>query len=119
MPNSKQEVEMKNSIIERHAQTVLTAIVAGLIGWVGITVSAQERNVAVMSVQIDTLTKDMDELKVFARQPRFTKEDFGSLMQPYDQRISRNESAVLKREVWSESVEKRLNELERHQPKGE
>lgn len=107
------ESEQTLSLWERHAQTILTALVAGLISWVGITVSAQERNMAVMAVQINELTKDMDELKSFTRQPRFTKEDFSALMQPYEQRIARNESLLLKRESWMENTERRITILEK------
>jgi len=100
------------TIFEKHAQTILTGVVAALIGWAGMNVSTQGQQIAVLTVQIQALNAQISDLKEFARQPRFTKEDFHSLLQPYVQRIEDNQGKLSKREVWMDSVEKRIRDLE-------
>jgi len=69
----------KTSVIERHAQTILTGIVAGLIGWVGLSVSQQATSIALLQQSMNSLQKKVD---VFTSEPRFSKNDFHVMISP-------------------------------------
>jgi hypothetical protein len=69
----------KTSVFERHAQTILTGIVAGLIGWVGISVSQQATSIALLQQSLDQLQRKVED---FTSEPRFTKNDFHVMISP-------------------------------------
>lgn len=101
------------SLLEKHAQTILTGVVAGLIGWVGISVAEQSKQIAVLSEQMNGMKLQIEEFRIFARQPRLTKDDFLILIEPYSQRVEINNEKLLKQERQVSEIEKRLNSLER------
>jgi hypothetical protein len=97
---------------ERHGQTILTGIVAGLICWVGVNVSNQGKEIAILNERVINLQSQMVVLQNFAREPRFTKDDFYNLTRPYEQRIQELETRLNKRSDWSEGVDRRITILE-------
>lgn len=48
--------------MERHIQTVLAALIIGLVGWVGVSVTTISSNQAAMSVQVSRLESDVNRL---------------------------------------------------------
>lgn len=52
--------------IERHTQTILTGIVAGLIGWVGISVSQQATSIALLQQSLDQIQRKVEILTPLA-----------------------------------------------------
>jgi len=48
--------------MERHIQTVLAALIIGLVGWVGVSVTTISSNQAALSVQVTRLESDVSRL---------------------------------------------------------
>ena len=53
---------------ERHVQSLLLVVVAGLIGWAGMSISSTASDVAAMSVQIASLKEDLRDLRAELRE---------------------------------------------------
>ena len=104
-------VDDKTSVLERHAQTILTTVVAGLIAWVGINVSQQGTQIALLQQSVDNLK---GQVHAFAEKPRFTKDDFLLEMRLYENRMKLIEGELTKRSLYMEKTGSRLMQLERH-----
>lgn len=51
------------SLFEQHAQTILSVIVAALIGWAGITLQDMQKDMAALTTQIATLQTEVTNLR--------------------------------------------------------
>lgn len=74
----------KSPIWETHMQTILTFIITGLIAWVGVSVSTQRTEIALLQQSMDNLEVQVSD---FTNLPRFTKHDFRMEMLVYDSKI--------------------------------
>lgn len=98
--------------LERHAQTVLTGLAAALIAWVGVGVSTQGKDLAVLSERVISLQSQMAILQNFASEPRFTKDDYYVLNRPLEQDITGIKAFLEKRADYLERLERRVTDLE-------
>jgi len=98
--------------LERHAQTVLTGLAAALIAWVGVGVSTQGKDLAVLSERVISLQSQMAILQNFASEPRFTKDEYRSLNSPFEQDIVNIKAFLDKRADYLERLDRRVTDLE-------
>lgn len=74
----------RQSIWERHAQTIMMFVITGLIAWVGTSVADQKTQIALLQQSVVVLQNQVDN---FTKKPRFTKQDFDLEMRSYDLRL--------------------------------
>lgn len=74
----------RQSIWERHAQTIMMFVITGLIAWVGTSVAEQKTQIALLQQSVIVLQK---QVNIFTERPRFTKENFDLEMRSYDLRL--------------------------------
>jgi hypothetical protein len=77
--------------MEKHIQTIIGIICAGLISWVGLSVNENSK-------QIYHMSEVMKDFKEFTKTPRFTQKDFSVNMIEYEARLILLEKKVLKNE---------------------
>lgn len=70
----RRPVSTGGSALERHAQTIIGVVVAGLLGWVGVTVQDLTTTVARMEEKIIGLNRQIEILQSQTRD-RYTKQD--------------------------------------------
>lgn len=58
------ESSIKSSVFERHAQTVISTLVAGLVFWVGVTMQDMQKSLAGMTVHIQNLQTEVATLRI-------------------------------------------------------
>ena len=74
----------RQSIWERHAQTIMMFVITGLIAWVGTSVADQKTQIALLQQSVIVLQTQVNN---FTEQPRFTKQNFDLEMRVFDNRI--------------------------------
>ena len=92
-------------VLERHAQTILTAVVAGLIGWVGFSVTEQGKMMAALTERVTALQVQVEKMSL---NPSITREDFTILIQSYSQKTALNKVNIDRLEKRMEQVESDL-----------
>lgn len=90
-------------MLEKHVQTLMAALVLGILIWVGNSVQEGVVNTALLTQRIVTLEEN---IKVFTTTPRFDLEDFTVRMYPRDQIQSKHTAEI-------KSMNDRLMDLER------
>ena len=55
--------QTERSAVERHAQSLLLVIVAGLIGWVGLSISSMGQMIARLEERVTYMTTQISDLK--------------------------------------------------------
>lgn len=60
------------NLLDRHIQTIVAVIIAGLIGWAGIALQEMQKSIASMAVQISTLQAEVSTLRQ-AGQTQYTQ----------------------------------------------
>jgi len=103
--------ETKDSIdvFERHAQTIIAVIIAGLISWVGFTVLSQSTNIAILTEKFTSLEKRVER---FTDQPRFTRNNFDAEMRLYESRLTLMERELERRNNLFNKIDDRLRKIE-------
>lgn len=109
----------KTTTLERHAQTIIAALILGIISWIGVTVQDQSTKMLVMDERMQNLKSQIEVLTTFASQPRFTKEDFHAEMKSYEMRVNLIEDELRKRVNFMNSTEDRIREIERKMDRAE
>lgn len=89
--------------IEKHAQTVLTAIVAGLIAWVGFSVTDQGKILAVLTERVTTLQFQVEQL---SKKPSLSADDFAVMIEPLKGKVLMNTDDVYE-------LKKRVTQIEK------
>lgn len=51
------------SILEQHMQTLISVVVAALIGWAGLTLQTMQQDVATLTTKIETLQSEVSRLR--------------------------------------------------------
>lgn len=100
----------QRSIIERHTQTVLTFIITALIGWVGLSVSTQRTEIALLQQSVNSLQTQVTN---FTNYPRFTASDFEREMRLYDRRLDDLEELLKKKNERIAETQSRLKTIEK------
>lgn len=105
----QKEQDVKPSVLERHAQTIMVFIITAMIAWVGTSVSTQRTEIALLQQAVSDLKIEVTD---FTRQPRFTKQDFTDEMRLYDNRIKLIELELQKADARLNSKDERIRDLE-------
>ena len=87
--------------MERHIQTVLAAMMIGLIAWVGISVTSSRETIAGLKVTTSQLEKTVSDMKTEVRQAVYNN---------YTDVDAQRDKTEIKREI--HDVKNRLNNLE-------
>lgn len=74
MSQTGNETAAQRTALERHAQTLIGIIIAGVLGWVGLTVQSLTTTVARMEEKIAGLERQIDILQSSTRD-RYTRQD--------------------------------------------
>jgi len=96
---------MKRNEIEKRMQTVLTAVVVGLLGWVGLSVSTQGTNIGVLTERVSGLQEQIQDMH---DRPVILKEDFVMLTLPMIKDIKRNTDDINRLKICTEALKEDL-----------
>lgn len=80
--------EPNNPIFERHAQTILGAIIVALILWVGSSINQQSQQLVAMNEQIKSLQTQVTFLTKFAERPSYSRDDFKNDIRMYESQMN-------------------------------
>lgn len=103
--------EQRNGL-ERHAQTIVGAVVLALVLWVGKTLNEQNLSIAVLNERVVSMQQQLSVFANFMKEPRFTENDYKEKMVPFSQRMDFLEMEMTKRLGLLRDMEERLRRLE-------
>lgn len=83
-----------------------------LILWIFSTTDSLKNDVSIMKNNIEHINSDLKELKSFAKQPRFTYDDFLNNINPIITNVNKNTLELNQRNEFMKDVESRLIKLE-------
>lgn len=99
------------------ADRLLHLVIAGLVGFMAVTdmlragTGANSAELARLTAEVKGLSASVNELKDFARKPRFTHDDHNIAMATVNAALSRHETALAKRELWMREREAKEREM--------
>ena len=111
---TKEDNAMK---LERHTQTILTAVIIGLIGWVGVTVTGTRTDLAKTAVSLDGLKDTVHKIEMRVDRidelDRYSKEDADSALKMRDRRLDDLDRRLERLEDEVHNVPRRVMQHER------
>lgn len=94
--------ETNRSNFERHIQTVIAALLIGLVGWTGISITQMAENQAELKTRIEYMQQDLNKLNV--------KID-GGMLPRTEQEVKRIDDILDKHEELFDTIWPRLREM--------
>lgn len=95
---SEDHEQPRSSIIERHAQTIIAAILLGLVLWAGNTLLTIKDDVTTLKVTVNTLQSQLQN----AGDDRFRGSDWRREKEIIDDKFRRLEAEIEKHRQWTE-----------------
>lgn len=100
-----------SSMFDALSKILITLITLGIVWLIGTTNNLQKENISIVAAQL-SMKEDLAELKEFTKEPRFTKQDYISEVQPMRDILERHEGELNDRDDWMRRTEAQLSVIE-------